>query len=111
MIYLLFFLGISLNAAATYFFKVLATSTDNLISFTTLKNPIFYVALGLFAGNIAFYGLLLQKLNLSVAYPAFIGGTFVIVMLISFFFLREHLNLVQITGIALIFIGILLATR
>ncbi len=110
MTYLIFFAGISLNALASFFLKTL-TLGNNLISPETLKNPLFYLTLALFASNIVLYGMLLQRVNLAVGYPAFVGGTFAFVLLLSFIFLRETLTLSQILGIALIFGGIILAVR
>ncbi len=110
MTYLIFILGISFNAAANFTLKNLVLS-NNLISVETLHNPLLYLTFFLFTSNIILYGVALQRLNLATAYPAFVGGTFAIVLLLSFIFLKETLTLPQIFGIALIFVGILLAVR
>ncbi|MFH1546816.1 MAG: hypothetical protein ABIE14_05585 [Patescibacteria group bacterium] len=111
MAYLFFFIGIGFNATASFVLKILGEQNGNLVSLATLRNPLLYLALFLFGMNVVFYALFLQRVNLAVGYPAFVGGTFAIVLLLSFFFLRETLTLPQIFGIALIFGGILLAVR
>jgi len=110
MTYLIFIAGVSLNALASFALKSL-TINNSLISVETLRNPLLYLTLLLFASNIVLYGLLLQRVNLTVGYPAFVGGTFAFVLLLSFIFLQETLTLSQILGIVLIFGGILLAVR
>lgn len=111
MTYLIFIAGITLNALASFTLKILGQNEASLISLATLRNPLLYLAIALFALNIAIYGLLLQRVNLAVGYPAFVGGTFVIVLLLSFLILRETLTLPQIIGLVLIFAGTVLAVR
>ena len=111
MTYLFFFVGVGFNAVASFVLKILGAQNGNLASVETLRNPLLYLALFLFGMNVIFYALFLQRVNLTVGYPAFVGGTFAIVLLLSFIFLRETLTLPQIFGIALIFGGIVLAVR
>jgi len=111
MAYLFFFVGISFNATASFVLKILGEQNGHLTSVETLKNPLLYLAIFLFGMNVVFYALFLQRTNLAIGYPAFVGGTFAIVLLLSFFILRETLSLPQILGIALIFGGIILAIR
>lgn len=111
MIYAVFLTGIGFNAAASFVLKILTEKSEELISLATLKSPWLYLAIFLFGLNIIFYALFLRHVNLAVGYPAFVGGTFAIVLLLAFFFLRETLSLSQTIGIVLIFGGILLALR
>lgn len=111
MAYLFFLVGIAFNGAASFTLKILGEQNGDLFSIATLRNPLLYLAIFLFAVNIALYALFLQRVNLAVGYPTFVGGTFIIVLALSFFFLKETLTLPQILGIALIFSGILLAVR
>jgi multidrug transporter EmrE-like cation transporter len=111
MTYLYFVLGISFNATASFVLKILSNQNASLISLTIFKNPFLYLAIFLFGMNVVFYALLLQKINLNIGYPTFVGGTFLIVLLLSFFILRESFTLPQILGIIFIFVGILLAIK
>lgn len=111
MIYLTLLFGTVSNAIAGLLLKLLANDSSSLVSLTTLKNPLFYFSLLAFSGSFLGYALFLQHVDLAVGYPAFVGTTFMIVLTLSFFFLKETLLLPQIIGIILIFGGILLATR
>ena len=111
MTYLIFLLGIILNGAASFTLKILTANENNLISIATLRNPLLYLAVLLFISNIVLYGIFLQRTNLVIGYPAFVGGTFVVVLGLSLVFLKESLSLPQIFGISFIFIGILLAVK
>lgn len=111
MSYLIFIVGIAFNGFASFALKLLGERTDHLASFATLREPLFWLAIFLFGMNVVFYALFLQRTNLAVGYPAFVGGTFAIVLALSFFILRETLSFPQILGIALIFGGIILAVR
>ena len=111
MSYIFFLIGITFNGFASFVLKILGERTENLASLATLKNPLFWLAIFLFGMNVIFYALFLQRTNLAIGYPAFVGGTFVIVLALSFFILHETLAFPQILGIALIFGGIILAVR
>jgi len=111
MSYLFFLVGIIFNGLASFVLKILGEKTESLASLATLKSPLFWIAIFLFGMNVVFYALFLQRTNLAIGYPAFVGGTFAIVLALSFFVLRETLAPFQILGIALIFGGIILAVR
>jgi len=111
MVYVFFLLGIICNGIASYTLKLLASSEANLASLETLQNPMLYLTLILFALNVGFYALFIQKVNLAIGYPAFVGGTFLVVLGLSFFFLRETLTPLHIVGILMILGGIIVATR
>ena len=111
MNYVFFLLGIAFNGFASFVLKILGEKTTALASLETLKNPLFWLALFLFGMNFFFYAIFLQRTNLAIGYPAFVGGTFAIVLALSFFILKETLSFPQIFGIVLIFGGIILAVR
>jgi multidrug transporter EmrE-like cation transporter len=111
MVYLFFLLGIICNGVASYTLKLLTTGEAKILSLETLANPLFYLTLILFAANVVFYALFLQRVSLAIGYPAFVGGTFLVVLGLSFFLLKETLTPIHILGIGMILVGIFLATR
>jgi multidrug transporter EmrE-like cation transporter len=111
MVYLYLLLGASSNAFANFFLKLVSKSQPNLFTLATLKNPNSWLAIICFGISIVGCALFLQKVNLNIAYPTFVGSTFIIVLLLSFLFLHEDIGFTQILGIALIFGGIILAIR
>lgn len=111
MTYLLLIVSAGLNAVASLFLKFLTTGGAPLIAFETLRNPYLYAAVACFGLNIVGYALFLQRVNLAVGYPVYVGTTFALVLGLSFLVLRETIAPVQIFGIVLIFGGIALAVR
>ncbi len=63
-----------------------------------------------FLGTIAalIYLVILSNLNLSVAFPATRSASYIFVMLLSFFLLREKLTLKSSIGVLALIIGIFL---
>ncbi len=51
------------------------------------------------------------KLPLSIAFPVYIGITFVLVIFGGWFFLHEQFNLIKLAAILLIFFGIVLGVK
>ncbi len=107
-------IALVLNALANIFVKM---GSGNLIYFKEygligglLKNYILILGCLLFAFNMVFYVLALSKLSLSVAYPVAMGGTLIIVVLISYFFLKEIITPAQLVGMSLIFAGVVFLT-
>jgi multidrug transporter EmrE-like cation transporter len=111
MTYLLLLLSAGLNAAANFTLKLLASSGVPLLTLATLKNPLLYLAVALFALNLVGYALLLSRLQLSLGYPAYVGLTFVFVLVAAFLVLHESVTPLQAAGIALILLGVLLVMR
>lgn len=113
MIYLIFILAIVLNAAANILIK-LGMRGGGVVNFNqlglTLVNLItnFYFLGGLVSFGLAlvFYSFVLQKINLSVAYPIMTSVGFVFVILVSVLFLKESLTFWQMLGILLIVAGV-----
>jgi multidrug transporter EmrE-like cation transporter len=69
-------------------------------------NIFFLVALAFFGLNLVMYGMALDKLPLSVAYPVMTVASFVIVSAFSFFYFRENIVLIQLFGYVLMLIGL-----
>ena len=71
-----------------------------------------------FIGGLAFYGIsvllfakALEKLPVSIAYPAQAGLAFALLMVFSTFFLGEHLTPTKVAGIAIILVGMAVVAR
>ena len=58
-----------------------------------------------------FYSMVIQKLPLSVAFPLITSSTFVLVVLISYFFLKEPLTVPNFLGILLLIAGLFLVAQ
>ncbi len=110
MTYMILIIATVLNATANFTLKLAASQTGGL-SIETIKNPLLWLALVLFGANILGYLLYLQRVQLAVAYPTYVGLTFVIVLALSVFVLKETVSVTQGIGVALIFAGVLLAAR
>lgn len=67
-------------------------------------------AVVLFAFNLGFYLVALERIPLSVGYPVMVGMTFFLTIAASLF-LGERINLQHALGITLILVGILLIVR
>lgn len=71
----------------------------------------------LIAGIISFilafvsYSYILTKLNLSVAYPIMVSMGIVIVVSVSYLFLYESINIIQVIGFALIIAGVWMVAK
>lgn len=108
--YIFLSLALVLNAVANILMKV---GTKNIHFFkeialidAVLKNYVLFIGLFLFALNVVFYTFALSKINLSTAYPIMVGGGFLIISLVSFFYLHESISTLQIIGMVLVFTGI-----
>lgn len=64
--------------------------------------------LALYGAGFPLYTFLLQKLNVSIAYPMFTSLSFAAVILIAAIFLKEGLTFLQICGLILVIGGIVL---
>lgn len=115
MEYLALVLALTLNALANVLLKVGATriagwgepgGIGRLVT-----NPYLIAGLALFALNVVFYAAALTRLNLSVAYPVMVAGGIVVVVLTSMVWLREPVTNLQLSGIALLVLGIFLVTH
>ena len=68
---------------------------------------------GIFSFIMAFvsYSYILTKLNLSIAYPIMVSMGLVIVVTVSYFWLNESINIIQILGFILIIAGVWMVAK
>lgn len=110
MTFLLLFFSAGLNAAASFCLKLL-TAGGAPLGLATLQKPLLYLALALFGLNVVGYTLLLGRLPLASAYPAYVGATGVAVLALAYFVLHEQLSAGQLGGLLLILVGLMLTVR
>ncbi len=115
MKYGLLVFAIVLNAFANLLMKIGATKLgsfkglhlwDIIVKFITNQ----YLVLGIFffAINIILYIIILTKINISVVYPIWTSGGFLLITAVSVLYLKESLTAAQIIGIVLVASGITL---
>ncbi len=94
-------------AFAQYLFKKSVPKFDfNASGILSLARNRVIVAAGLiYVVGLAFYLVALSSEQLSFVYPAF-SSTFIFVMIISHFKLKERIGYARLSGVALIIIGI-----
>lgn len=113
MIFLMFALTVAANTLGTIFIKIGSSKISainlSLGSIWSIMSNL-YVLAGIFfyAASFPAYSYILQRLNVSVAYPIFASAAFAAVILISSLFLKESLTILQIFGLILIIGGIIL---
>jgi multidrug transporter EmrE-like cation transporter len=107
--------AIVLNACANIMMKLGALKlgsisglsvTDFVVKFIT--NYYLLFGIFLFAINIFLYIIILTKINISIVYPIWTSGGFLLISLLSVLYLKESLSVVQIIGIFLVASGITL---
>jgi multidrug transporter EmrE-like cation transporter len=114
MAYLYLALAFVCNGSANVLLKLAALrqfSFSQLLhgTITPAAEFAFFAAL-LFAANLGFYLLALERIPLSTGYPVMIGMTFVITIVASLF-LGERIGLLPAFGMALILIGMFFVVR
>lgn len=72
-----------------------------------VKEPRLWVGLALFGVSAVFWLVVLSRTPLSVAYP-FVGVTYVLIVIISRFFLHEEVPLLRWLGVFVVALGIVL---
>ena len=119
-IYFVLVLAILFNAGANILIKIAMRKSPVLIEqgavigslLQAVKNPWLLIGVSFFGLALVAYSAVLSKINLSIAYPVMTGAGFLIVFLVSAFYLREQLSYMHILGGALILAGVwLLAGR
>ena len=113
--YLFLVIALLLNAAANIMMKLGAGHLDAVDGHSLLMViPKFFTNFYLIAGlvlyvlDLVFYVVALAKINLSIAYPIMASGGFLLITLFSFYYLKENITMLQVTGIVLMSIGITL---
>lgn len=115
---LLFLLNILFNSTANVMIKRGTESLSgikfnqpSIIFQKILLNPSLIFGCICFVLSLAFYTLILQKINLNIAYPITVSGSVILVMFCSKVILLESYNVTQICGTAIIILGIFLVVR
>lgn len=76
-----------------------------------LKSPVVVISLILFFSAPFLFAVALSRLPLSIAYPVQVGLNFLLVLLLSFFFLSESMTAVKLGGIFLIMVGVIMLNK
>jgi drug/metabolite transporter (DMT)-like permease len=75
-----------------------------------IKSPTVLVGLFLYVISAALWLIIISAVDLSFAYP-FIGLTYVLVLLVSKFILKEDVNPIRWIGTAIITVGVIVISR
>ncbi len=78
--------------------------------FGVIKSPLVISGLFLYVISAAIWLVVLSAVDLSFAYP-FIGLTYVMVLILSRFILKEDVNLIRWVGALIITIGVIVISR
>ncbi len=111
MNYVILALAIVFNATANIMMKVGITQVGKQTSLVKLAisaatHPTIIGGVSCFVVALGLYTFVLQKIDLSIAYPIMTSAGYVIVILASVLFLKEQLQMVQILGLALMITGV-----
>jgi multidrug transporter EmrE-like cation transporter len=108
-------LNVILNVAANVFLKLgmreFAGGAGAGAFLHMVRTPFIYAAVLCYGMGFAVYGLMLTRLNVSVAYPVMTGSIALTLALVSRLWLGEAVGMQQMLGIALIVGGICLLAR
>ncbi len=103
MNYLYLFLSVAFNVASYLVYKNIAQKQHDL---SWLVIFIFGLILG--GINVYLFIKALKSINLSIAYPVFAGACLALMMILSHFIFGEKISGLNITGVIVIFVGIVL---
>jgi len=113
MKWLILLFGIVSNALASVLIKVSITS-KSFLSFTNIKDSLenwpFWLGIFFYLLTFLLYTWSLSKFPLNIAHPTITTGSVALVALISFFYFKESLNILNMIGIILVIIGVFLIT-
>ena len=78
-----------------------------------ISSPLVFVGLGscLYVLSFLIWMLILARNELSVVYPMMIGLTLATTTLVAWFVLKESIDFLRLSGILVIFVGIILITK
>jgi len=107
--YLLLLISMSLAITGQFLLKKgvsLSSLSPNFLSIvSTIFTPLVFLGLTMYALSSVVWLFVLQKFPLSIAYPS-LALTYVVVVLLSIFILKEPFTLMKLTGVILIFLGV-----
>jgi multidrug transporter EmrE-like cation transporter len=109
-------MAIVFNALANILIKVGMLKAGRLESIPdavkyALGQPFLYAGVVSFGLALVAYSIVLSKLNLSVAYPIMVSMGLIIVVLVSYFALKETITFLQIAGFIFIIAGVWMVAR
>lgn len=73
-----------------------------------ISNPLLIIGILVMIGSFPFYTLTLQRMSLGIAVPLLSSLTFLVVLVVSYFWLKEPLTLTNFFGILVLIVGIAL---
>jgi len=108
--------AIIFNAVANIFIKmgmIRVGHMETAVSFIKkiLAQPMFFAGIFSFGLALLLYSMVLTTLKLSIAYPIMVSMGLIIVVLVSYFFLKETIHPIQIVGFLLIIVGVWMVAR
>lgn len=113
-IFFLFLIGIFITSFGQLSLKQGVSNSKIELSptlfFQILSNKFLLIGFFLYAIGSILWLFIIKKLPISIAYPS-VSLSYVIVVILSYFFFREQINATKIFGIILIFIGIIFLFR
>lgn len=101
------------NITGLYLIKSFFTQTNSERFFAVATFLNWKIATGglLYASSFLVWIWLLSKEDLSTIYPVIVGLTYVILLLVAVFFLKEQMTALKVIGASLILIGIYLVLK
>jgi multidrug transporter EmrE-like cation transporter len=115
MAYLVVIFNVILNVAANVFLKLgmrdFAGGAGAGALLHMMRTPFVYAAVLCYGLGFAVYGLMLTRLNVSIAYPMMTGSIALTLAFVSRFWLGEAIGAQQVLGIAFVVGGIFLLAR
>lgn len=117
--YILLAVSLFLNALANFTIKLAVQGRqllpDGAQPLESLKgliiNPLLWIGVLLFGLALLGYSAVLGRMSLSTAYPVMAGGGFLLVFVLSAFFLKEAITPLKLAGAFCIILGIWLLLR
>jgi multidrug transporter EmrE-like cation transporter len=114
--YLILTLAIFFNAFANILIKIgmlkIGREGELLkLLFKAILHPAIIFGIFSFVLALGAYGYTLSHINLSIAYPIMTSLGFLIVILVSWIFLKESITIVQLFGFIFILIGVFMVAR
>ncbi len=111
MTYIVFSIAIVLNALANILMKLGSLKPEELtkksdVFWNMLTNPLIITGVISFGLALTAYNYVLTKTNLSIAYPIMTSVGYIIVILVSWLFLKETITFIQCFGFLCIIAGV-----